>query len=82
MLALSYGYLIFRGEIILTDEVYCVNCDGAFFLEELPPLIQTRPASAVWFGQQLTAGLQYEVPSGALCEALFETLQTVRCTAW
>ncbi len=82
MLALSYGYLIFRGEIILTDEVACINCGDTYFLEELSPQIQTRSASTVWFGQSFTDGLQYEVPSGALCEALLETLQTVRCTAW
>jgi triphosphoribosyl-dephospho-CoA synthetase len=82
MLALSYGYLIFRGEIILTGEVSCINRGNTYCLEELSPLIRTRPFSAVWFGQPLTDGLQYEVPSGALCrEALFETPQTVRCTA-
>lgn len=83
MLALSYSYLIYRGEIRLNGEVSCVNNGITYHLEEMSPLIHARPASAAWFGQPLTSGLLYEVPSGPhLRDALFEALQTVCCPAW
>ncbi|NVN89151.1 MAG: triphosphoribosyl-dephospho-CoA synthase [Desulfuromonadales bacterium] len=83
MLALSYGYLIFRGEISLTNEVSCINNGINYYLEEMSPLIHTRPASSAWFGQPLTSGLLYEVPSGSLRrDALFEALQSVCCPSW
>lgn len=65
MLALSYGYLLFRDELTLNDDLSAPDATRGHSLAELSPLIRTRPASAVWFGRPLTAGLQYQVPPGA-----------------
>lgn len=65
MLALSFGYLIFRGEIILRDDLSAPPPSHSHSLAELSPLIRSRPASAAWFGQPLAAGLQYLVPPTA-----------------
>jgi triphosphoribosyl-dephospho-CoA synthase len=83
MLGLSYGYLLFRNEITLADEASHITSATTCHLDELSPLIRTRPDSAAWFSGSPTAGLQYEVPPNSLYEeALFEALQSVRCTAW
>lgn len=83
MLGLSYGYLLFRNEITLADEASHITSATTCHLDELSPLIRTRPDSAVWFSGSPTAGLQYEVPPNSLYEeALFEALQSVRCTTW
>lgn len=83
LLGLSYGYLLFRNEITLTDDSSHIASATTCHLDELSPLIRTRPDSAAWFSGSPTAGLQYEVPPNSLYEeALFEALQTVRCTAW
>jgi triphosphoribosyl-dephospho-CoA synthase len=63
MLALSYGYLLFRGEFTLTDELSCINSGSAYHLDELSPLIHTRPASADWFVHSLSSCPHYEVLS-------------------
>jgi len=61
MLALSYGYLLFRGEFTLADEISCISSGSAYYLNELSPLIHTRPASAAWFAHSLTRCPHYEV---------------------
>lgn len=83
MLGLSYGYLLFRSEITLADETSHRASGTTCHLDELSPLIRTRPDSAAWFSDSPAAGLQYRVPRNSLHEeAIFEALQTVRCTAW
>lgn len=83
MLALAYGYLIHRGEIILRDKDTCAASSAACCFDELSILIRRRPACAIWFGQPFAAGLQYEVPP-AVCrrEALEEMLLSVCSPAW
>ena len=83
MLGLSYGYLLFRNEITLADETAHIASGTVCHLDELSPLIRSRPDSAAWFSGSPAAGLQYQVPPNSLYEeAIFEALQAVRCTAW
>ncbi len=83
MLGLSYGYLLFRNEIRLADGASRIACASASHVDELSPLIRTRPACRIWFSGSPAAGLLYQVPPNQLCEEdLLEALQAVRCTAW